>query len=360
MNRLSFMTACALAVAAPALAADPKANPSGSSTYGAPAPVDAMRPGGPVTAHPPGGKMHAAAMPTGDVQSTYKDIEATLGSVPNFFKAMPDAALPGAWEVMKNLQMGANTAIPPKYKELIGLAVAGQVPCRYCTYFHQEAARANGATDEEIKEAVALSASSRLWSTVFSGAQLADDSFRADVDKMAANLQKNVAKGAREMTRMQEVKITDAASAMHDMEQMFGFVPGFIKHVPEEALPGLWRQVKSLDLSQTSAIPAKYKDLVNIAVDANIPCKNCLVLDSTLAMRVDNVTQREIDEAVAMAGIVRQWSTVLNGLQVDEAQFRRDVDRTMAFARSKMARPAGPGMAPAPKPMMDRSKMRRR
>lgn len=350
MNRLFLMTACAFAVAAPALADDAKTNPGHSGAYEMPRPAT-MMPGAPSTAHPPGEhKMPGAMTTTGDIQSTYKDIQATMGSVPNFFKAMPESVLPGAWEVMKNVELSDNTAIPRKYKELIGLAVAGQIPCNYCSYFHQEAARANGATDQEIKEAVALSASARLWSTVFAGAQVTDDSFRAEVDKMAANMQKNVAKGPREMQRMQDTKITDSASAMRDIEQVFGFVPAFIKHVPQEALPGLWRQVKMLDLSQNTAIPAKYKDLLNIAVDANIGCKNCLVLDSAMA-KVDNVSQREIDEAVLVAGIVRQWSTVLNGLQVDPAQFRRDVDKTMAWGRSKMVRPAGPGAEQVPKAM---------
>ncbi len=34
----------------------------------------------------------------------------------------------------------------------IALAVASQIPCDYCVYFHTQAAEANGATDEEIPE----------------------------------------------------------------------------------------------------------------------------------------------------------------------------------------------------------------
>ena len=43
-----------------------------------------------------------------------------------------------------------------KYKELIGLAVSGATRCRYCCYFHTEAARLFGATDEEITEAALI------------------------------------------------------------------------------------------------------------------------------------------------------------------------------------------------------------
>jgi hypothetical protein len=37
-------------------------------------------------------------------------------------------------------------------------------------------------------------------------------------------------------------------------------------------------------------------------------------------------------EAVAMAAIVRHWSTVLNGMQVDAATFRRETDAVLAHA----------------------------
>ncbi len=50
----------------------------------------------------------------------------------------------------------------------MGLAVASQIPCQCCIYFHTEAAKLNGASDEEIKEEVAL-AIVRHWSTMLDG-----------------------------------------------------------------------------------------------------------------------------------------------------------------------------------------------
>ena len=89
-------------------------------------------------------------------EATYRDIQATLGVVPSFFRAFPEAGLPGAWASFKNVQVNENTTLSPKVKQLIGLAVSAQVPCTYCVYFHTEVAKAYGATPEEIKEAVAL------------------------------------------------------------------------------------------------------------------------------------------------------------------------------------------------------------
>ena len=41
-----------------------------------------------------------------------------------------------------------------------------------------------------------------------------------------------------------------------------------------------------------------------------------------------------------MAAIVRHWSTVLNGMQVDLATFRRETDAALRFAAEK-AKAAG-------------------
>jgi AhpD family alkylhydroperoxidase len=112
-------------------------------------------------------------------QATYRDIEQTLGSVPSFFRMFPEAGIAGAWG---ELQLNPKTALNGKTKELIGLAVAAQVPCQYCVYFHTAAAKLNGATDAEIREAVAMAAITRHWSTVLNGMQVDLDGFKRETD----------------------------------------------------------------------------------------------------------------------------------------------------------------------------------
>jgi alkylhydroperoxidase/carboxymuconolactone decarboxylase family protein YurZ len=74
----------------------------------------------------------------GDASATaaYKDIQATLGSVPDMFRTLPDVAVAGAWAEIKGVQLNPSTALDGKAKELMGLAVAAQIPCQYCVYFH--------------------------------------------------------------------------------------------------------------------------------------------------------------------------------------------------------------------------------
>ncbi len=126
--------------------------------------------------------MSGARAEDASATAAYKDIQATLGMVPGFFKVFPQAGIAGAWAEFKTIQLNPNTKLNGKTKELIGLAVAAQIPCTYCVYFHTAAAKANGATDEEISEAVAMAAIARHWSTVLNGMQVDLAAFKNDTD----------------------------------------------------------------------------------------------------------------------------------------------------------------------------------
>ena len=112
------------------------------------------------------------------------DVNATFGFVPEFIRAIPDSFLVGFWMTMKTFEMNPQTSLNAKSKELIGIAVASQIPCEYCVYFHTLAARHAGATDQEIKEAVGMAAMTRMGSTVLNGLQLDKAQFRKDIDRV--------------------------------------------------------------------------------------------------------------------------------------------------------------------------------
>jgi AhpD family alkylhydroperoxidase len=128
------------------------------------------------------GVAHMANAQDGSGQAAYRDIEQTLGSVPGFFKAFPEHSIAGAWSEFKSLQLNPKTKLDNKTKELIGLAVAAQIPCQYCIYFHTAVAKANGATEQEISEAVAMSGVVRHWSTVLNGMQVDLATFKRETD----------------------------------------------------------------------------------------------------------------------------------------------------------------------------------
>jgi AhpD family alkylhydroperoxidase len=78
----------------------------------------------------------------------------------------PQAAVGPAWQEYMAV-FNPKGASDGKTKELIALAVAAQIPCDYCVYGHTVGAKHAGATDEQIKEAVAAAALVRKMSTQF-------------------------------------------------------------------------------------------------------------------------------------------------------------------------------------------------
>jgi AhpD family alkylhydroperoxidase len=124
-----------------------------------------------------------------------RDIEATLGLVPKFMKDVPDYLIESEWTSFKALELSDETAIPNKYKELIGLGVSAATRCRYCAYFHTEAARLFGATDEEINEACLMAKNTMAWSTYLNGMQYDYDEFRREFDRIADHVRAQMAAG---------------------------------------------------------------------------------------------------------------------------------------------------------------------
>jgi AhpD family alkylhydroperoxidase len=118
-----------------------------------------------------------------------------------------------------------------------------------------------------------------------------------------------------------------------DIQKTFGFVPDFIKGVPEAVLPGFWSSVVGLEMSPTTKLDGKTKELIGLGVAAQIPCEYCVIFH-TEAARLNGATEEEIKEAIAMAGLTRMGSTILNGNQTDKAQFKRDLQRIVDGAKA--------------------------
>jgi AhpD family alkylhydroperoxidase len=120
------------------------------------------------------------------------DIRETLGLVPEFFADVPDYLIETEWTSFKALML-SETAIPNKFKELIGLGVSGATRCKYCAYFHTEAARLWGATDDEINEAALVAKHTMGWSTYLNTLQFDYDRFVTEFDQIAEHVREQMA-----------------------------------------------------------------------------------------------------------------------------------------------------------------------
>ena len=83
-------------------------------------------------------------------------------------QTVPDQALKPLWDEYRAV-FNPTGALDGKTKQLIALGVAAQIPCAYCVYATTKAAKAAGATDAEIKEAIATAALIRFNSTMLNG-----------------------------------------------------------------------------------------------------------------------------------------------------------------------------------------------
>jgi AhpD family alkylhydroperoxidase len=113
------------------------------------------------------------------------EIQETFGLVPEWMKGLPQPSIEGYWKLFRDFHL-AETQIPNKYKELIGIAVSGATRCRYCVLFHTESARLHGATDEEINEASMAGAVTMLGSTYLNAYQVDYDQFAKETESIVS------------------------------------------------------------------------------------------------------------------------------------------------------------------------------
>jgi AhpD family alkylhydroperoxidase len=94
-------------------------------------------------------------------ESDLKLLKQMQGLAPDDFKA---------WLNLNNIVGREEGAIPRKYRELIAIAVACTTQCPYCIEAHAKAAKAAGATREEIVEAAFVAAALRAGGAATHGA----------------------------------------------------------------------------------------------------------------------------------------------------------------------------------------------
>ncbi len=126
-------------------------------------------------------------------EDTLEDIRGTLGIVPGFMKALPRDALVNEWPNFKKYEL-EETEIPGKYRELIGLAVAANIKCPYCQFFHTAAAKMNGATDAELAELAFLASLTSRWSAMIHAQHYDYNTFVKETEQIGAHLQKAMSK----------------------------------------------------------------------------------------------------------------------------------------------------------------------
>jgi AhpD family alkylhydroperoxidase len=127
----------------------------------------------------------------------------------------------------------------------------------------------------------------------------------------------------------------------NELEQTFGMVPSFALTTTPIGLRAWWGNLRDFQLSDKTALDGKTKELIGLGVSAQIPCTYC-VLFHTEAARLNGATEAEIQEAIFMASVTRQGSTILNGAQLDENVFTKELAKIVNYLKSQAPAPAKP------------------
>ena len=120
-------------------------------------------------------------------EDVHREMKEMFGTVISFVDQIPDEFIDSEWDLIKRVQFG-ETRIPNKYKELMGLAISAVSRCRYCTLFHTEAAKLNGATEAEIEEAAHYAKLVSGWSIYLNGLQVDYDEFADEVRRVVEHV----------------------------------------------------------------------------------------------------------------------------------------------------------------------------
>jgi AhpD family alkylhydroperoxidase len=122
-----------------------------------------------------------------------------------------------------------------------------------------------------------------------------------------------------------------------EIEQTWGFVPDWFRSLPSETMAAEWRLLKNREVDD-SPIPNKYRQLIGLAVSAQMQCPYSVAYHTEIA-RLCGATDDEIEDAVLMAKHAAGWGCYLQGMQTDLDTFKREVREVCdaIVAKSKAA-----------------------
>ncbi len=107
-----------------------------------------------------------------------RDIEEEYGRAPLIFKRMAERPEVLISHLLYKGTVTKTSSMPPKYVELISMAVGAALKCQHCTSYHMQAAVKKGASREEVLETI-------LISGLISNSSVLANAYRIFDEKMA-------------------------------------------------------------------------------------------------------------------------------------------------------------------------------
>lgn len=118
---------------------------------------------------------------------------------------------------------------------------------------------------------------------------------------------------------------TEYRETRENVEETLGLFPGFFEGIPETDVVREWPGFEHYVLGE-SEIPAKYRELMGLAVAANIKCPYCQHFHSHAA-RLHGATDAELAEAAALSSMTARWSAMIHAQGYDMDRFEDETER---------------------------------
>ncbi len=126
--------------------------------------------------------------------------------------------------------------------------------------------------------------------------------------------------------------MSDYNKSMKEIKSTMGVVLEQFKSIPHDAVPHEWELMKEYSFGETK-IPAKYKELMGLAVAAAIKCPYCVYFH-THAARMHGATDEEIAETAFLTRFTAGWSAILHAADVDIDEFKRQFGEAEEYLKA--------------------------
>ncbi len=119
-----------------------------------------------------------------------------------------------------------------------------------------------------------------------------------------------------------------------DIKGSLGIVPGFMKGLPPDVLVKEWPLFKKYVLGE-SEIPAKYREMIGLAIAANIKCPYCQLFHKSAA-KLHGATDEELAELAFLASFSSRWSAIIHAQHYDYKKFEEETHQIGAHLKKAM------------------------
>jgi AhpD family alkylhydroperoxidase len=127
--------------------------------------------------------------------------------------------------------------------------------------------------------------------------------------------------------------LTEYEKSLEEIKKTMGLVMDQFKAIPKDTVAPEWDEMKKYSFGETK-IPAKYRELIGLAVAASIKCPYCIYFH-TKAAKMNGATEEEIAELAILTRFTTGWSSILHASSIDLDTFKKQFDQVAKNLQSK-------------------------